>query len=257
MFLPPVDHGPPPAPPAPRPSRRKSMKLPWSLSSKSKKLQKQQQSAMVAEGEEQRPASPQQSVVDSYDDSEKQADTEYGSEAATDVQDQLTINSRSASAYSTDNVTLSDANANTDQTELSHADNVEDSQDDDTQTVADDVGQDSDATATDEPAVAQSEAANAATQTPKAPKQKGSLSESIKYDENGNPVFDIQYTPAQVKLIASEIYSQTIAETTLVLFVDWIRAEPENFEMATKYIRELATDRVGSRRNALLSYSLT
>jgi hypothetical protein len=230
------------------------MKLPWSLSSKSKKLQKQQ-NAMVAEGEEQRPASQQQSTVDSYDDSEKQADTEYGSEAATDAQDQLTIDSRTASAYSTDDVTLSDAN--TDQAELSHEDDVEDSQDDNTQTVADDAGHDSDATATDDPVVAQSEGANVAAQTPKAPKRKCSLPESIKYDQNGNPILRIQYKPADVQLIASEIYNQTIAETTLGLFVDWIRAEPENFEMATKYIRELATDRVGLQRNALLSCSLT
>jgi len=225
------------------------MKLPWSRSTKSKKLQITQ-GAMVADGEEQQPASRQQSTVSSYDDSNKQVDTEYGSEATTDAQDQLTIDSRATSAYSTDKVTVS--NADTDQIELSHAHNGVASQDDDTQTLAEFFEQDRKVTETGAPDAALSKLPSAAAaETPKAHEKKDSLPESIKYDENGEPILHLHYTKAQVELIASEIYDQTVAETTLGLFVDWIREKPENFELATKHIRELATDRVGLRRNVL------
>lgn len=55
----------------------------------------------------------------------------------------------------------------------------------------------------------------------------------------------VSLTPQQVKMIAAEVYDQTIHETTLSLLTWWICEKPEHYEIAKAHIRELALDQVG------------
>lgn len=52
----------------------------------------------------------------------------------------------------------------------------------------------------------------------------------------------VHYTPEEVERIATDIYNECAADVLLSLFSWWIRASPENFEIAKRHIRELGLD---------------
>lgn len=56
--------------------------------------------------------------------------------------------------------------------------------------------------------------------------------------------FNVTWTEQDVRRMAREIAHQTIAGVHLSLFSYWIRAKPQNYELARVYIRELGLDQV-------------
>lgn len=66
----------------------------------------------------------------------------------------------------------------------------------------------------------------------------------IVHQHSRDKSFHVNLTPAQVEVIASEVYDETIHDTTLSLLTWWICDKPENYEIAKLHIRELGTDRV-------------
>lgn len=251
------------------PSRRKSTTFPWSKPDKPNKLKKQRPVTTGA-------------IFD--DDSRLQTVDQYSADAPTDTGDRLTSDSCSSSLSSAGKHTLiSDAETG-ELTLLDTANDADSGEEFRPQTLAqflmrdpseamarskaldDDArylgaqglyGSTDGATAFNRtgkamvargniPTVDVPETTNASqeqpvAETPEGPKHKSRGSDGSKSDEHE---FEVQYTEAEVELIASEIYTQTVAETTLYLLVTWINAKKENYEVAKKHIRELATDRV-------------
>jgi hypothetical protein len=69
--------------------------------------------------------------------------------------------------------------------------------------------------------------------------------ESLLSDATGAGV-RIRYTEADIERIAQEVEQETIAEVLLSQFCEWIMDSDENYEMATKHIRQLGLDAVSS-----------
>jgi hypothetical protein len=64
----------------------------------------------------------------------------------------------------------------------------------------------------------------------------------------------IRYVEADIERMAGEVIQETIAEVELSFFGDWINESEENYEMAKKYIRELALDAVSLKSSICCYY---
>jgi len=107
-------------------------------------------------------------------------------------------------------------------------------------------------------------AANAQSQPDLSPRLSISSSDSSEAEvatpraepPTGNQRLRIKYDRKQLELIASEIYNETIADVTLSLFTLWISQKSKHYEIAKRYIRELATDQVSFELTSLPSRTL-
>lgn len=79
---------------------------------------------------------------------------------------------------------------------------------------------------------------------PKTPTQKSRGQVKDCRTHTRDESLHVNYTVEDVERLAQEVHEETIADVHLSLFAFWIRDKEENYEMATKYIRELKLDQV-------------
>jgi hypothetical protein len=235
MFRPPTDPPDPPPTPTPRLSRRKSIQLPWSLSTRFKKIKKKDVAKMAACDEQL--MLPHQLSTASLDEIEEQAGDDADIEAPITAQELLTTDSQLSNEYSADQFALPRA----DQVEIVRANEVNTPDAD--KAAAPDAGQVFAPPAAQYGASDAPEALCAAQDGLSPSPNQFKRSHTKGMSESGSPI-KLRYPTQEVERVAQEIYDQTISETTFGMFRDWIGEKLEHYELAKKYIRELATDQV-------------
>lgn len=73
--------------------------------------------------------------------------------------------------------------------------------------------------------------------------ERGEVSKAHVQHSRGHSLH-VNWTPKDVERMAREICDETIADVHLSLFGYWIREQPENYDVAKAYIRELSLDQV-------------